>query len=86
MGSCLLELYLNIQNTSKTFHMEYYVDNGVFVGTGSEVTNKAISICAPIRSPLSSEIRTMPRLNSPRVSPSFPNHNALMQQDTRNIE
>nr|CDJ81633.1 unnamed protein product [Haemonchus contortus] len=34
---------------NRSFHMEYYVEDGVFVGSGTETTNKAISICAPIR-------------------------------------
>ncbi|RCN46065.1 hypothetical protein ANCCAN_07931 [Ancylostoma caninum] len=34
---------------NKGFNMEYYVENGVFVGSGTETLSKTISICAPIR-------------------------------------
>ncbi|KAK6014517.1 hypothetical protein OSTOST_20098, partial [Ostertagia ostertagi] len=30
------------QTNNKSFHMEYYVENGVFVGSGTETTNKAV--------------------------------------------
>ncbi|KAK6742606.1 hypothetical protein RB195_010081 [Necator americanus] len=34
---------------NKSFNMEYYVEDGVFVGSGTETVKKAITICAPIR-------------------------------------
>ncbi|EYC19577.1 hypothetical protein Y032_0024g948 [Ancylostoma ceylanicum] len=33
----------------KGFQMEYYVEDGVFVGSGTENLSKSISICAPVR-------------------------------------
>ncbi|KAK6034037.1 hypothetical protein COOONC_28458 [Cooperia oncophora] len=29
------------ETNNKSFHMEYYVENGVFVGSGTETSNKA---------------------------------------------
>lgn len=71
-------------SNSKSFHMEYYVENGVFVGSGTEVINKAISICAPIRAPLQSE-ESWQRAETPR-NPMIINKNRLMQQEARNVE
>ncbi|VDP61936.1 unnamed protein product [Heligmosomoides polygyrus] len=72
------------ESNSKSFHMEYYVENGVFVGSGTEVINKAISICAPIRAPLQSE-ESWQRAETPR-NPMIINKNRLMQQEARNVE
>ncbi|VDM55139.1 unnamed protein product [Angiostrongylus costaricensis] len=38
-------------SSDKTFNMEYYMENGVFVGTRTEKTNKTINIRAPTRPP-----------------------------------
>ncbi|EYB93788.1 hypothetical protein Y032_0178g631 [Ancylostoma ceylanicum] len=67
---------------NKGFNMEYYVENGVFVGSGTETLSKTISICAPIRP---QRPREEPQQEaSPRQS--FENKNKLIKQETHNLQ
>ncbi|KAL6727254.1 hypothetical protein Aduo_009147 [Ancylostoma duodenale] len=67
---------------NKGFNMEYYVEDGVFVGSGTETLSKTISICAPIRPP---RPREQPE-QEPSPRQSFENKNKLVQQETHNVQ
>ncbi|CAJ0598738.1 unnamed protein product [Cylicocyclus nassatus] len=68
-------------NDNKGFNMEYYVEDGVFVGSGTETVSKKISICAPVRPRRRrrSEIEASPKQ-------SIESTNSLMEQKPRDLQ